>query len=338
MTIGNFKSQSMLDTLNLNNGIRYRNTYYYLDDISVVELRANAFADDTTICSSNGFTKKLRVFDGMYNVQWSTGDTTQAITISQEGTYWVTASNECGTVTDTIKIKLLNPNAYKFDLGNDTFYCTNFSKQLSIINPNLNNIIWSTNDTLPSININQQGTYWATAQSECGIQTDTITISQAILPNEIVLQNDTTIYVGDSIAINAIDGLQQYNWSNNSSSQSIIFTNPTIDGSWVWLTAYTQDGCLVSDSIKIKTIAKPIEELPIIVPSPQFIDKDKTFEIINLPINSAVVLYDALGRVVMDELNYSNNFKLNFLCIGIYYYHIVLPTGKVLKGKVFITT
>ena len=334
ITIGNFTSQHLCDTNHLYTVSNYLNSYYFLDDVSVVELRANAYADDTTICSNTGFTKKLRVFDGMNNLQWSTGDTTQAIIVSQAGTYWVTATNECGTVTDTIKIKLLNPSAYKFNLGNDAFYCTNFSKQLSIINPNLYNIVWSTNDTIPSINITQPGTYWASAQSECGLQTDTIVMTKATLPTNIILQNDTTIYVGDSIVINAIDGLQQYQWSTGDTTQSLTISNFKFQILNVY--AYTSDGCLVTDSIRIILKEKPSIELPIIVPNPQQSGKGNVFTILNLPSNSQVYVYDALGQVLLQSTNYNNNFSLDFSASALYYYKILLSNGEVINGKVVL--
>jgi hypothetical protein len=302
----------------------------------VVELRANAFADDTIICSNTGFTKKLRVYDGMYNILWSTGDTTQSITVNQSGKYWVTATNECGSVTDTITINLRNPNAYKFNLGNDVLYCSSINKQLSIINPNLNRIIWSTNDTIPSINITQPGKYWASALSECGLQTDTIIITKSSIPNNIILQKDTTIYLGDTIIITAIDGLEQYEWSTGEFTKSISVSAPPLRGGWVGLTAYTQDGCTATDSISIKTIAKPVVELPLVIPNPQIIGKGGAFKILNLPPNNSVNLYDAMGQIVFEQNNYTNNFNLDVIAEGIYFYKIVLPNGIIINGKLLI--
>jgi len=421
ITLGNFKSQNNLDTLNLNNGIRYRNSYYFLDDVSVVELRANAFADDTIICSNTGFTKKLRVYDGMHNIQWSTGDTTQSITVNQSGIYWVTATNECGTVTDTIHIYLRNPNDYLFSLGNDTNICKGAIKQLTISNPNVYNYIWSTGDTTQSITFSLPPggvgggyTYWATTQSECGLQTDSITIglrnpnnyvfnlgndtnickeatrqltisnpklhnyiwstgdttqsitftlppggagggytywatalsecgtvsdtviiTEIAIPN-LITQTDTTIYVGDTITITAIDGLEQYEWSNGEFTNSISVSAPPLGGGWMGLTAYTQDGCTATDSIRIKTIAKPVVELPLVIPNPQIIGKGGAFKILNLPPNNSVNLYDAMGQIVFEQYNYTNNFNLDVIAEGIYFYKIVLPDGIIINGKLLI--
>jgi hypothetical protein len=428
ITIGNFVSQHLCDTVQITN-ILYRNTAYFLDDVSVIELRANAFADDTIICSNNGFTKKLRVYDGMHNILWSTGDTTQSIIVSVPPggvgggfTYWVTATNECGTVTDTINIYLHNPNDYLFNLGNDTNICKGAIKQLTISNPNVYNYLWSTGDTTQSITFSLPPggvgggyTYWATAQSECGLQTDSIiiglrnpnnyvfnlgnddlicksaskkltisnpklynylwstgdtsksitftlppggagggytywatalsecgTVSDTVIITEIAIPNlitqtDTTIYVGDTITITAIDGLEQYEWSSGEITNSILFSASSLLGRvGVGLIAYTQDGCLATDSITIKTIAKPVLELQIIIPNPQIIGKGGTFKILNLPPNNSVMLYDAMGQIVFKETNYTNNFSLDFIAEGIYFYKIVLPTDIIINGKLLI--
>jgi len=339
ITLGNFISQHLCDTVKVSGNL-YGNSAYFLDDVSVIELRANALADDTLICSNTGFTKTLRVYDGMQNILWSNGDTTQSTTVSQAGKYWVTASNECGTVTDTITTKVVNPNAYTFNLGNDSFFCTNFSKQLNIINPNLHNIHWSTNDTIASINTTQPGTYWANAQSECGLQSDTIVITQATLPNNIITQTDTTIYVGDSLTIQAIDGLEQYEWSTGAFTNSISVSAPHIIAAQaaISITAYTPDGCLVTDSITINFKEKPKVELPIIIPNPQIKSKAKgnVFTIINLPANSTLQLFDARGRLVFESNNYQQNCSLDNLASGVYFYKISLEDATILKGKIVV--
>ena len=101
---------------------------------------------------------------------------------------------------------------------------------------------------------------------------------------------------------------------------------------WVGLSALNIDGCKVTDSVIVV-----YRELPIIIPNPQTIQKGNTFQIINLPDNSNVYLYDALGKIVFDIQNYhtGNNAPLVDLEVaGIYYYMIVMPDEQIQKGKV----
>ncbi len=338
LTIGNFKSQAITDTTVLPNwtvNTWYGQAYYFLDDVSVIEVRALTTDNvDTTICTASNISKTLSIYPEFTNILWSTGDTAHSITITQAGKYWVTATNACGTITDTFTIKVVNPNDCTFNLGNDTLYCYNFVKQLSINNSNLYNYQWSNGATSNVIAINEPGIYWATAHSACGLKTDTIIISQVSLPNNIIEQNDTTIYVGDTLLINAIEGFTQYNWSTGANTQNIKVHSSKIKNQKYVLSAFTVDGCVVYDTLTVTYKIK--EELPIIVPNPQFIGKGNSLIIINLPANSSVYLYDALGQQMLVNSNYVNDFTLDFTSSAIYFYKIVLSDGRVINGKVVL--
>ncbi len=340
LTIGNFKSQAITDTTILPNwtvNTWYGYSFYLLDDVSVIEVRAlTTNNNDTTICTTGNISKVLSIYPDFNNIMWSTGDTAHSITITQAGKYWVTATNACGTITDTFTIKVVNPNDCTFNLGNDTLYCYNFVKQLSINNTNLYNYQWSNGATSNATAINEPGTYWATAQSACGLQTDTIVISQVSLPNNIIHQNDTTIYVGDTLLINALEGFTQYNWSTGANTQNIKVHSSKIKNQKYVLSAFTVDGCVVYDTVIVTFKIK--EELPIIVPNPQFIGKGNSFVILNLPAGSSVALYNALGQIIFAENNYTPNTSLPFGegRGGAYFYKIVLADGRVINGKLVI--
>jgi len=333
LTLGNFLQSNVSDTIQVIGGNHNYASHYYIDDVSLYEVRGLNNNEDTAICSNAGFSKTLKVDTAYHNVHWNTGDTAHEIIVTTAGKYWVTSISPCcGTVTDTITINLRNPNAYKFNLGNDVLYCNSISKQLSIINPNLHNIVWNTNDTIPSINITQPGKYWATAQSECGLQTDTIIITKATIPNNIILQTDTTIYVGDTIIITAIDGLEQYEWSTGEFSQSIkynsVITSPA-SGEVISLLAYTQDGCIATDSITIKTIAKPVVELPVIYPTIIHKSKEKlVFK--NIPDGATVSIYNSLGQGL------PNPSQGGALAEGVYYYVVSYEGVEVVRKLVVL--
>ncbi|CAN5818712.1 hypothetical protein BH11BAC7_BH11BAC7_12280 [soil metagenome] len=64
------------------------------------------FADSLIVCKEDNY--QLNVTDGNINTtyQWNTGANTTAILITETGTYSVTATNECGTTSDSIYITL----------------------------------------------------------------------------------------------------------------------------------------------------------------------------------------------------------------------------------------
>lgn len=342
LTIGNFKSQAETDTTILPNwtvNTWYSDASYLIDDVSVTEIRAlKTNNDDTSYCANAVIEKILSVYPDFFNVVWSTGDTSHSIVATTSGTYWVRASSECGTITDTFKIKILDANSFNFDLGRDTIFCKGFSTTLAVSNSNLNNYLWSTSDTTQSITITKKGIYFVEAQSLCGIVRDTIAIDEYSLPSKLINQNDTIIFVGDSLNLDAQIGLENYLWSTNQSTSSITITNYSQGTATYSLFANTINGCLVSDSIFIEFKAKPDttkERLPLIIPNPQILTKAGGFEIINLPKNSHVFIYDGLGKTIL--VNQKDSiFSADIFSSGIYYYSIFFEDGNNIKGKILL--
>ena len=68
--------------------------------------------------------------DGMEpSYKWNTGSTQNQIYAVEEGKYWVTATNECGDLSDSIKITHFNATL-NVNLGKDTLLCS--GKSLTI--------------------------------------------------------------------------------------------------------------------------------------------------------------------------------------------------------------
>ncbi|MFN4811471.1 MAG: hypothetical protein ACK5JQ_02680, partial [Bacteroidota bacterium] len=375
ITIGNFTPSINSDTSKLNTpAIAPPNcinaSYYYLDDVSLIELKA-LHSNDTIVCPQTTFNQTLKAYPGFDSYLWSTGDTTRIINITQAGTYWVTASNWCGTVTDTIHVNVFNPIGLDQLLGADKTLCDyQFPQRLRPLpqyENTFSNYLWSTGSDTTFTDVLLPGNYYVTAQYLCGVVTDTITLNLA--PNPFLnLGNDTTLCIGQQITLNA-GNHNSYTWSNQSIAPSITvnetgnysvtvtnsfncITNDNIQVNFVQetaqllpndtalyasafpftinlsnlysnyqsnqftiynsqltintegtysLSAIDNNGCLVSDSIKIS-----LKTFELIVPS--IINKNQNFIINNLPANSSLHVFDALGQIVYQSNNYQNNF------------------------------
>lgn len=101
---------------------------------------------DTSICDDETITLEA-VANPISNYLWSNGSTQEKIVVSTPGTYKVTATNACGTFTDSVKIMMENcdckpfiPNAFSpnGDQKNDVFkvnpLCTVTNFSMSIYN------------------------------------------------------------------------------------------------------------------------------------------------------------------------------------------------------------
>lgn len=402
VTLGNFKSRVNSDTVKLIfNTLNQYSSYYYLDDVSLIELKALHSAD-TLVCPQTTFSQSLQAYPDFDSYVWSTGDTTRIIQITQPGQYWVRASNWCGTITDTIHVNVFNPFGFDQMLGPNKGLCDyQFPQRLRPLPQYENtffNYQWSTGSDTSFADVLLPGTYYVTAEHYCGFVTDSITLT--LNPNPLVnLGNDTSLCVGQQVVLDA--GLQtSYTWSTQSASQIITvneaglfgvtvsnqfnciasdeiqlnFTEETAtflpndtalyagsfpyvitllnqysnynsqglvvngelilenEGVYV-LSAVDANGCLVKDSITIS-----LKKFELIVPS--LIKKDQNFIINNLPVNSRLKVFDALGQIVYQHNNYQNNF-MPLVANAMYFVELVyVPSGTletaVYKGKLMV--
>jgi gliding motility-associated-like protein len=141
------------------------------DTINVTLLNAQSvnLGPDTTVCSSP-LTITCNVSGGIY--LWNTGATTQSISVSSSGNYWVTASNGNCSATDSVNVTIVT--AQSVNLGPDIVSCTN-TATLTCGVPGAN-YVWNTGDTSQSIIVSQAGIYSILVQSGICISTDTIAV------------------------------------------------------------------------------------------------------------------------------------------------------------------
>jgi hypothetical protein len=400
ITIGNFKHSVQSDTINLNFNTPYvHESYYYIDDVSLYELKA-LHNRDTLVCPQTNFSQVLKAYSDYDSYLWNTGDTTKDITINQPGTYWVTASNWCGTVTDTITVSVFDTLSVQNPLGADFGLCQEqFPGTISILpqyQSSLFNVSWSTGSDSVSATIPKEGVYYLTASHLCGSIVDSIQVNLYPAP-QINLGNDTTLCLGQSIVLDAGENANYFwnlgdttrnitvsnngiysvtvtntfncvktenisinfeqesanilpsdttvfvsqlpisiqanigftilEWSNSSTSQSIEIYQEGI----YYLKAIDTNGCIVYDTISVS-----IKELSLIIPTILF--SEQAFQITNLPGQSKLKIYNALGQLIYYNQNYQNNY-VPIVANAIYFVELIYSdNGKenIYRGKLLI--
>ncbi|WP_344812475.1 hypothetical protein, partial [Chitinophaga oryziterrae] len=65
--------------------------------------------NDTAICTGNTLTLDAGAANAAYTIRWSTGETTQMITVASAATYTATVTNGGCTTSDSIKVKINTP-------------------------------------------------------------------------------------------------------------------------------------------------------------------------------------------------------------------------------------
>jgi gliding motility-associated-like protein len=184
--------------------------------------------------------------------KWSTGDSTQQILISSPGVYSVEISNDCGSITDSVEVRIEYP-IENLDLGPDTIIC--LGQQL-ILDPGYSGVrrLWSNGIGLPTLTVNQTGLYWVDLFNSCGVFSDSIYVEVQGLP-VFSLGNDTVICsVNGQLDLYGPPGMIDYEWSNGGSNQSTRFT--TSGKHWLKVT----NSCFsYTDTILV------VEEYPLIL-------------------------------------------------------------------------
>jgi gliding motility-associated-like protein len=207
-----------------------------VDSITVTAPAPAALGSDTTLCSGQSLTLSSSTSAASY--LWSTGATTQTITVSTSGSYWVEATTGSCISTDTINVTF-SP-APSVNLGADTTICTG-PFTLNAANPGAS-YQWSTGATTQTIAVTTAGTYWVQANIGSCSDIDSIVIS---IPPPLALGSDTVLCEGQPLTLTAPQATS-YQWSTGATSQSI---NVTASNTY-WVEA-NSNNCITSDTIVV---------------------------------------------------------------------------------------
>ena len=127
---------------------------------------------------------------------WNTGETSQSISPSSSGIYWLEVSeNNCSDI-DSIEIEIIEELQEPY-IGNDTTICNGNSIYFNLENIPANEFEWSNGLTSPDITIDQAGSYQVSISNQCETKTsDLINVKYdycnciMVLPNAFSPNND----------------------------------------------------------------------------------------------------------------------------------------------------
>lgn len=206
------------------------------------------FLSDTTVSSSavnaQGF-------------QWSTGQTTQQITVTTSGTYYITVSNPDCIATDSVTI--LFHDEPDFQLGNDTSICA-FDDL--VINPQISpgsySYLWNDGTVGSNYNLTvpNDGILWVEISDSLCTLRDSIEVIrrsafQPMLTDSFrICEGDTSMIVAQS------SDTLTYDWNTGSDSPAIYAVNTGF-----YVVSVSDDKCEEVDSARVDVIEYPILEL-----------------------------------------------------------------------------
>ncbi|MBN2680873.1 MAG: T9SS type A sorting domain-containing protein [Bacteroidales bacterium] len=200
---------------------------------------------DSTECEGNN--ADIFAYSNGENFLWNTGDTSQAISISNTGSYSVTVTGDggCSAISENFDFTLL-PKPYVF-LGNDTTACNNI---LLDANNSGCNYLWSNGWNEQILEVVEAGLYSVTVISEdyC-ISIDSIEIGMKYM-EEVNLGSDIAVCYGTEVIISpqniALD--YSHSWNTGAIGDSLEIE---ISGTYI-ITRNGLNGCIDNDTIVVE--------------------------------------------------------------------------------------
>jgi gliding motility-associated-like protein len=260
----------------------------------VVDLGLNGF-----ICEG---TSRILVADsGFATYNWSTGDSTQSISVNTQGKYWVTVSNSLNCeASDTVSISIAQPASSSVDT---------------------------------SICFGQRYFAGGSWQSTGGIYQDslqTIYLCDSIVMThlivkpviEINLGRDSSICTGSMVSLNAsIPGAQTYTWNDGSKDSINVIVQPGIY--WVHVDV---DNCMGGDTIRFGECPSKLWMPNAFTPNGD--GRNDVFRPVGISITTfRMTIYDRWGNMVFETNDIKNGWggKMgNQPCpAGVYSYIII---------------
>ncbi len=217
----------------------------------------------TTICSGQNV---VLTSSSSTNNTWSTGETTQSITVNSSGTYTVSVSSaSCPSVSSTPTVVTVNPTpaAPTITAGGPTTFCSGNSVVLTSSSSSGNN--WSNGGTTPSITVTSSGTYSATVTTNGCTSSASAPITVTVNPTPSVptisTSGSTTLCTGQTVTLTSSASTGN-TWSNGALTPSI-----TVSSSGTFSVTATAGGCTSAASVPVTVTVNTIPPAPTITSS-----------------------------------------------------------------------
>ncbi len=209
--------------------------------------------NDTTLCG--GSSLLIDAGSGMSAYVWSTGSTTQQISVTTTGMYAVTVTGMNGCTTSDVIYVVFNP-APIVNLGSDIVVCEGAPVMLDAQNPG-SSYQWSNAESTQQVNVTTTGTYSVTVTNaqNCSAS-DAVSVTVNVNP-VVDLGPNKAGCEGDSFTLDAGNTGSTFLWSNSNTSQTI--TASTSGTYTVTVTNVSQ--CSASDSVMVFIFQLPVVNL-----------------------------------------------------------------------------
>lgn len=185
-------------------------------------------------------------------VLWSTGDTSQTISVSIPGLYFVSVITATCTGVDSVQLGFGDSPSYF--LGPDTSLCDGAALVLNAGSPGIPRL-WSTGDSGISVPVTSAGWYWVASGLPACNSVDSVLISIGTTPNPF-LGEDSSFCDFPAFTLNAESPGCTYLWSTGATTASIL-----AQSTGLYSVLVSNNGCMDSDSVLLEFLQTPVVNL-----------------------------------------------------------------------------
>ena len=207
--------------------------------------------NDITVC--DGTTVNLDAQNSGNTFEWSTGETSQTINVTEENEYWVAVTNQFTCTTyDTIDV-VFNPLP-DLNFPDDTIVCGSTILDAENVG---STYLWNDASTQQTLIVNNSGQYWVqvTAGNNCALS-DTVNIT--VNPSPLVnLGNDTNLCNGEILTLDAQNAGSSYLWQTGDTTQTIAASST---GEY-WVSVTNNYNCSITDTVQVTVNPAPLVNL-----------------------------------------------------------------------------
>jgi gliding motility-associated-like protein len=269
---------------------------------------------------------------------WSTGATTQSITVSTAGTYTLTVSSSCGTSTDDVQV-IVNAGATVQITGGNSF-CTGDSLLLTASGGT--DYVWSDGTLGSTLYIAEAGNYTVAANGTCGQGTASISVVESTVNANFTANTITTsifvpVIFTNTSSPNATTNFWDFGDGENSTADSPLHAFETGGTFEVSLTVTTNEGCTDTFTAEILVMDQPSS---LHIPNVFSPNGDQSNDFFTIEVSGIqeyhLSIFNRWGEILIEtndpKESWDGKYKGNDASEGTYYYTI---TGRGLDQKDF---
>ena len=318
-----------------------------------------SLGNDTLLCEGQSFTIGADLSNTI-DFLWSTGDTSVSIVVDESLSpnfetldLWLTATNACGTSSDTIRIEFLpQPDVSWFS---DSILC---DQSEAIVNtPIIDSVTFFMTYTTDDIAydtlaqpwiIDTFGLYYMHAFNQC----DTVVKRAFLSPFNVIdvsLGADTVLCPGDSVRLNAFWPSSSYVWSDGSTDSILVVSHDDLlgAGSETYSVTITNGACqrTASRSVSIDNLVCNTSNCKFSIPNVFTPNADGINDVLKITntcssVSFSVNIYNRWGQLIYSDERAKGNSPVTWdgFINGIAtsegtYFAIIQYEGKVQKGS-----